>query len=203
MQAAFPLLSAAPIERRVITLLTAFPGPGGRDAVEVVTRAVSGGRYGVARGLGGRDVISEPPGPCLWRFTWRGRTAAATIRPGHVRPEFIALGAKQGRGAEEEARLDLLKREMADRPVALPAAEVYAAQVAPAPQPSCWRPGPGDPTGRGPLARSARRRACFLRPPGFSDSDRNGRARRLSAPRCKASQRICPLHRRPGPQSSG
>jgi hypothetical protein len=137
MQAAFPLLSATPIERREIAVLTAFPGPGGRDAVEAVTRAVSGGRYGVDRALGGRDAISEPPGPYLWRFTWRGRTAEATIRPGHVRPEFIALGAKQGRSGEEEARLNLLKREMADRLLALPAAEVYAARLTPDPQPSC------------------------------------------------------------------
>jgi hypothetical protein len=43
--------------------------------------------------------------------------------------EFVALGAKQMRTPAEEARLDVLKAEMAERLLARPAAEVYDAQV--------------------------------------------------------------------------
>ncbi|WP_425051760.1 hypothetical protein [Psychromarinibacter sp. S121] len=129
MQAAFPLLSDTPPERREINLLTAFTGPGGRDAIELVTRAVTDGRMSVDRSLGGKNVIDELPGPYLWRFTYRGRTVQATIRPGHVREEFVRLGATPDRSAEQEERLTALKSEMAERLLPLPAPEVYACEV--------------------------------------------------------------------------
>lgn len=130
MQAAFPLLgSADPPERREIAVVTAFTGPGGRDAIEAVTRALSDGRLTVDRSLGGRNVIDEPPGPYLWRFTYRGRTVVATVRPGHVREEFVRLGAKPDRDAAETARHEALKREMAQRLLPLPAADVYDARA--------------------------------------------------------------------------
>ena len=104
-----------------------FPGPGARDAFEMVTRMVTSGRYTV-------HVRPPQPDPLAdwmdkYSFTWRyrGRTVALTIRPGHVREDFILLGAKAGRSAAEEARLTLLKNEMADRLMALPAEDIYAA----------------------------------------------------------------------------
>ena len=46
LQRALPLLDpAAPCERREIGIVTAFGGPGARDAIELATRAVSGGRF--------------------------------------------------------------------------------------------------------------------------------------------------------------
>ena len=46
MQRAFPLLDGGrPPERREITLVTAFPGLGARDAFELVTHCVTDGRY--------------------------------------------------------------------------------------------------------------------------------------------------------------
>lgn len=129
MQACFPLLSDTPPERREIHLLTAFSGPGGRDAVEMVTRAVTEGRMVVDRGLGGKNVIDEPPGPYLWRFTYRDRTVEAVINPGHVREEFVRLGATPDRTEEQEARLTALKTEMADRLLPLPGGTIYAARV--------------------------------------------------------------------------
>jgi hypothetical protein len=126
MQAAFPLLAEGrPVERRRIEVLTAFTGPGGRDAVECVTRALTDGRYRVDRSLGGRDVLSDPPGPYLWRFAYDGRSIEATIRPGHVRPEFVALGARPDRSAAEEARLTELKNEMAERLTPLDPQSIY------------------------------------------------------------------------------
>lgn len=125
MQAGFAALSDAPLPRRDISVVTAFTGPGGRDAVEYVTRALTDGRYHVDRSLGGKDVISDIPGPYLWRFTLEGRSVEVTIRPGHVLPEFVKLGAMEARSAEEDARLEYLKREMADRLLPLPAGEIY------------------------------------------------------------------------------
>lgn len=129
MQAAFPLLSDTPPERREVAILTAFPGPGGRDALEMVTRALTDGRLTIDRSIGGKDVISDPPGPYVFRFTYRGRTAEAVIRPGHVRPEFVALGAKQDKSSEDVARHEELKAEMAERLLKLPAGDVYTARL--------------------------------------------------------------------------
>lgn len=131
MQAAFPLLSDTPPERREISVLTAFSGPGGRDAIEMATRALTDGRFVVDRSIGGKDVISEPPGPYVFRFIYRGRTAEAVIKPGHVREEFVVLGAKTDRTAEEEARLEELKAEMAGRLLPLPATDIYTARLLP------------------------------------------------------------------------
>lgn len=129
MQAAFPLLGDEPLERREITLLTAFAGPGGRDAIEMVTRAVTSDRFTVDRSLGGKDVFSEPPGPYLWRFGYRGRTVEATIRPGHIREEFVELGRKPDKTPEETARHTALKYEMSGRLLPLDASEIYEVKV--------------------------------------------------------------------------
>jgi len=100
--------------------------------VECVTRALTDGRYQVDRALGGKDVISDLPGPYLWRFTLGDRTAEVTIRSGHVLPEFVALGAMPARDAAQDARLEALKREMAERLLPLPAQDIYAARMVPA-----------------------------------------------------------------------
>lgn len=47
------------------------------------------------------------------------------LRDGFVTDEFIALARKDGRSAEEERNLAVLKLEMADRLLAKPATEVY------------------------------------------------------------------------------
>lgn len=125
MQAGFAALGDGPLPRRDIHVVTAFTGPGGRDAVECVTRALTDSRYRVDRALGGKDVISDPPGPYFWRFTLADRSVEVTIRPGQVLPEFVTLGAIPVRSREQDARLEVLKREMADRLLPLAARDVY------------------------------------------------------------------------------
>jgi hypothetical protein len=129
MQAAFPLLSDTPLERREVTILTAFSGPGGRDALEMVTRALTEGRLVVDKSIGGTHVINDPPGPYVFRFSYRGRTVEAVIKPGHVREEFVMLGAKADKTPEEIARHEELKAEMANRLLPLAGGEVYAVRV--------------------------------------------------------------------------
>lgn len=125
MQRALPLLDAGhPPERREIDIRTAFRGPGARDAFEMVTRGLTEGRYAV-------DAALERPdrGETLMRYvfvlTYRGTTVRLQICDGIVRDEFIGLGRKPDRTAEEDARLEYLKRDMADRLLALPAEEAY------------------------------------------------------------------------------
>lgn len=125
MERAFPLLDPdAPVERREIEIVTAFAGPGARDAFEMVTRAVTGGRYTV-------DPSLEQPerGATLANFvfhlTYRGRTVRLRLRPGHVSEEFIELARKPALSADEDERLRWLKLEMTDRLLNLGATEVY------------------------------------------------------------------------------
>lgn len=129
MQAAFPLLSEKPLERREITIVTAFTGPGGRDALEMVTRAVTGGRIVSDRSIGGRDILADPPGPCVFRFSYRGRTVEAALRPGHVREEFVRLGEKKNKTLDEVLLHEELKAEMANRLLPQPATDIYAVRV--------------------------------------------------------------------------
>jgi hypothetical protein len=129
LERALPLLEpGGPPERREITIRTAFGGPGARDAFELVTRAVTEDRYVVDPALARPDR-----GPARERFVfrlgYRGRTVTLVVREGFVTDEFIALARKDPRGAEDERRLDVLKRKMADRVMAPPAIEVYDASA--------------------------------------------------------------------------
>jgi hypothetical protein len=125
LQRALPLLAGGdPPERRQIEIRTAFKGPGARDAFEMATRAVIDGRYVV-------DAALERPerGETLMRYvfvlTYRDVTVRLQIRDGIVREEFIALGRKPERTLEEDARLAMLKQDMADRLLSLSAADAY------------------------------------------------------------------------------
>lgn len=126
MQRAFPLLEPhGPPERRKISVATAFEGPGARDGFEVVARAVTGDRYTLDP-----DLARPERGTTLERFVfrveYRERSVTLVLREGFVTAEFIALASAQ-RSSQEEARLDLLKQEMAERVMSSPAADVYDA----------------------------------------------------------------------------
>jgi hypothetical protein len=131
LELGLPRLGAgSPPERRAIDVRTAFGGPGARDAFELVTRAVTEGRYAVDRQLERPDR-----GRVLERFVFELRHPAATatllLRDGFVEDEFIDLARAPARTAAQEARLDVLKRELAARVLARPAAEVFEIEVEP------------------------------------------------------------------------
>ncbi len=126
MQHAFALLdTGGPLERREITVATAFGGPGARDAFELVTRAVTGDRF-VLDGELARPELGTARERFVFRVGHRERSVMLTVRDGFVSEEFIGL-ARKDRDAAEEARLTLLKAEMAELVMASPAAAVYDA----------------------------------------------------------------------------
>jgi hypothetical protein len=129
LQRGLPLLAPdGPAERREIVIRTAFGGPGARDAFECVTGAVSDGRYVVD------PVLAIPELGTAARFvfslSYRGATALLTLRGGFVTQEFLELAGLDSRDAGEEARLDLLKLQMAERVMNTPADGVYDAKPA-------------------------------------------------------------------------
>ena len=114
-----------PCERREIVVETAFAGPGARDVFEMVTRAVTGGRFRVDPGLA-RPERGRAMAAFVFRLSYRDRSVTLAVREGFVTDEFIDLARTEHRDAEQERRLDVLKRDMADRVLAHPAGEVYA-----------------------------------------------------------------------------
>jgi hypothetical protein len=125
LQRAFAVLSPdAPPERRSVNVRTAFRGPGARDCVEAVTRAVTDGRYTVDRGL-----LRADRGKLLEDFVFEvgidGATATVLLRDGFVDDEFIDLARTDGRSEAQERRLDVLKAALAQRVMARPAADVF------------------------------------------------------------------------------
>ena len=135
LERALPLLGPeGSCERREIAVDTAFGGPGARDAFEMVTRAVTGDRYRVDPGLA-RPERGRALERFVFRLSYRGRATTLAVRHGFVTDEFIDLARTEGRTPGQERRLDVLKREMADRVMARPAAEVYDASEPEAPAP--------------------------------------------------------------------
>jgi hypothetical protein len=126
MERAFPLLAdRAPLERREISVSTAFGGPGARDAFEMATRAVTGDRFAIDMSLA-RPERGSSLERFVFRIEYRGRGVILAIRDGFVTDEFIGLARKE-RSPEEETLLDRLKLEMADRVMSSPAVDVYDA----------------------------------------------------------------------------
>ena len=125
MQRAFGALSPnQPPQRRSVVIRTPFQGPGARDGFEAVTRAVTDGRYIVDSALARPDR-----GRLLQSFVFQisiaGRTATLLLRPGFVTAEFIGLAGKAERDHPEEAHLDQLKAELAQRILVATAEDVY------------------------------------------------------------------------------
>jgi hypothetical protein len=115
-----------PCERREIVVETAFDGPGARDAFELVTRGVTGGRFRIDPALA-RPERGRALERFVFRLGYRDRWTTLVLRDGFVTDEFIDLARSQRRSTSEERRLDVLKREMAERVMAAPADAVYDA----------------------------------------------------------------------------
>ena len=130
LERALPLLDPdGPCERREIVVETAFRGPGARDCLELVTRAVSDGRYRVDPALA-RPERGRALERFVFRLGYRDRSVTLTLRPGFVTDEFVELARTEPRNLEQELRLDALKRELADRVMARRAADVHDGEPA-------------------------------------------------------------------------
>lgn len=125
LERALPLLAPdGPPERREIVIRTAFGGPGARDGFELVTRAVTDGRYtldpALARPERGRTLERF-----VFQLAYRERAVTLVAREGSVPDELIELVRTESRSAEQESRLAVVKLEMAERVMASAAGDVY------------------------------------------------------------------------------
>ena len=125
LERALPLLAPdGLVERREMTIRTAFGGPGARDGFELVTRAVTDGRYVVDAALA-RPELGRLRERFVFVLGCGERSLVLALREGFVTEEFIDLARAPERSGEEEKRLDVLKREMASLLLAHPADQVY------------------------------------------------------------------------------
>lgn len=125
LERGLPLLDPdGPPERREIHIRTAFGGPGARDALELVTRAVTGERFVVDQGLA-RPELGFASERFVFELTYRDRTATLVVREGIVLDEFIRLARTEGKTEEQKARFAELKLELVHRIMPMPADEVY------------------------------------------------------------------------------
>ncbi|HUR75862.1 MAG TPA: hypothetical protein VMZ00_16390 [Sporichthya sp.] len=122
LERALPLLGPAVPERREIWVTTAFRGPGARDGIELVTRAVTEGRYVIDAGLERHDrgwVLEQ----FVFRIGYRGAAHTLVLRPGFVDEEFVGL-ARADRSPADELRFTALKAATAEAMLSRPAHEV-------------------------------------------------------------------------------
>ena len=128
LQHAFARLSpgTAP-DRDSISVFTAFPGPGLRDALELVTRVVTRGAYKA-------DPAADVPAPAgvtgrmYFEVEIGGRRLRLALVDGALDPEFIRLGRKSKAGEAtpaDEARWTELKEALAVAVLSTPAADLF------------------------------------------------------------------------------
>ena len=130
LERGLPLLGpAGTVERREIVVATAFGGPGARDAFELVTRAVTEGRYSVDLSLA-RPERAPALERFVFRLAYRDRDVTLVVRDGFVPDELIDLARLDRPTDAQERRLDAVKREVAELVRAAGAADVYDAAIA-------------------------------------------------------------------------
>lgn len=125
MRLAFPLLSRGqPVERRDVTIETAFRGPGARDGFELVTRGLTEDRYHVTSALESpeRGVTLAQ---FVFRFLYRQHACTLLVRPGFVTDEFVTLARKSDRTPEDERHFTELKQAHAERLLAQGPGDVF------------------------------------------------------------------------------
>ena len=99
LQKALSVFQSSPdtlIERREISLLTAFPGLGARDCFELVTRIATENRIEVQTDMQidvpYPDVVQGVAGSFYFEFHYKNQTLRLSTMPGAPSPIFVQLG---------------------------------------------------------------------------------------------------------------
>ncbi len=125
MERAFALLEPnGLVERREVLVRTAFGGPGVRDAFELVTRALTNGRYVVDPALG-RPERGDALRTFAFTVGYRDRTVSLLLREGFVTEEFGRLAQSPELTAEEQQRFTSMKQALADQLMATDPDDVF------------------------------------------------------------------------------
>lgn len=130
LRALFP---GAPPRRDEITIFTGHPGPGFRDAFELITRAVARNAYRVDTSRPEGRYNPFHPHAYSWSIASAdGRTAELVLREGLIPPRFFELWDLVARDVATRAdrqELDLVKRQVADDVLTLPLGDLFRMTV--------------------------------------------------------------------------
>ena len=110
------LTNGIPPERKEISFRTAFPGPGLRDAVEMVTRAVTRQAYSVLDTYP-NDAPEGVYGRMYFEVSVGNRTLGFQLKSGVIPGEFIEVGRSIKKGEpslEQTKRWRALKDELSE-----------------------------------------------------------------------------------------
>ena len=128
MAAAGAVLSAEqPWDRQSLSVVSWHNGPGVRDAIEFVTRAITRDRF-ERRESGAAPGCSSA---AAFRFEVADgrRVVGLSLRGQVVDPAFFALAGTPSRSPQQEAELTWLKAVVADAVMALPADRLFEIRV--------------------------------------------------------------------------
>ena len=101
------LSDGEPLDRNDITVETAFGGPGARDAVEMVTRAISRDAFQLVSDKQPDNNIAEAAKGAYWyRITGNGKAVELGLKPDILPENFIKLRRilLAGNGTDEQAK---------------------------------------------------------------------------------------------------
>jgi hypothetical protein len=129
LEHAFGRLSPHEVPQRdQISIFTAFPGTGAIDGFEMVTRAVTQGRFELDENYDAPKALPGVSGCFYFRITYRGRTLAVTPRAGLIPERFFELGRKRKAGKaspEEIVEFQGMKEALADALLSLKAEDIF------------------------------------------------------------------------------
>lgn len=126
MEKVLPLLSEdGYVERRELSFETCFKGIGFKDSIEMMTRAVSEGRYTIDEELKKPHAHKGFRGGYVYRVSYRGKTVEVILRDGLMWHEFFRLLAEEEKSNDDLLRIAELKSNMTAGLLALDGRWVY------------------------------------------------------------------------------
>ncbi|MDO4796053.1 MAG: hypothetical protein Q4A28_08980 [Brachymonas sp.] len=113
----------SPPQRRAFEVLTAFPGLGFRDCMELIIRCVSENRFQLDTGIRNPQVQEGVQGRLHFEFAYHGQRVVLSSMAGALSEEFVALGraskqpgfSQQQRQAWRQAKFELANALLAAR----------------------------------------------------------------------------------------
>lgn len=129
LEYAFARLSPLrPPRREKIQIFTAFPGSGVIDGFEMVTRAVTQGRFALDEDYDEPRALAGTSGRFYFHITYDGESLALTPKAGLVPEAFLAMGRKIKAGQasdEDKAHFQEMKESLAAALMGLKAEAIF------------------------------------------------------------------------------
>ena len=129
LEYAFAKLSPHEVPQRdKVEIFTAFPGSGAIDGFEMVTRAVTQGRFVLDETYSSPGALPAVTGQFYFRITYRGKTLAVSPRAGLIPDRFFELSRKhkaERATPDDTIEFQGMKEALADALMSLEASDLF------------------------------------------------------------------------------